>query len=347
MEHENAAEIASLGGKARAENLSAEERKAIATVAAEVRWAKQGKTPIPIATHVGEIPIGNSPIPAAVLEDGTRVLSERGVSKALGSKRGGSHWERKRKAAEEGGAELPVYISANNLRPFIPYDLALALSKPILYRLPGSGMTANGIDATLLPKVCEVWLKARDADVLTKPQQRMAHEADILLRGLAHTGIVALVDEATGYQDERAKNALAKILEAFIAKELRKWVKTFPTDYYKEVFRLRGWKFPQLPEDQRKRPVLVGKITNDVVYDRLAPGVRSELNRLTPRDEKGRLKHKLFQRLTEDVGHPKLREHLASVVALMKASDSWQQFGVMLNRALPRYGDTPYLPFEE
>jgi len=208
-------------------------------------------------------------------------------------------------------------------------------------------MTANGIDATLLPKVCEVWLKARDADVLTKPQQRMAHEADILLRGLAHTGIVALVDEATGYQDERAKNALAKILEAFIAKELRKWVKTFPTDYYKEVFRLRGWKFPQLPEDQRKRPVLVGKITNDVVYDRLAPGVRSELNRLTPRDEKGRLKHKLFQRLTEDVGHPKLREHLASVVALMKASDSWQQFGVMLNRALPRYGDTPYLPFEE
>jgi len=89
MEHENAAEIASLGGKARAENLSAEERKAIATVAAEVRWAKQGKTPIPIATHVGEIPIGNSPIPAAVLEDGTRVLSERGVSKALGSKRGG------------------------------------------------------------------------------------------------------------------------------------------------------------------------------------------------------------------------------------------------------------------
>ncbi len=118
-------------------------------------------------------------------------------------------------------------------------------------------------------------------------------------------------------------------------------------EYYKELFRLRGWKFPELPADQRKRPILVGKITNDVVYDRLAPGVRQELHRLTPRDDKGRLKHRLFQRLTEDVGHPKLREHLASVVALMKASDTWQLFKGMLDRALPRYGDTPYLPFDD
>ena len=118
-------------------------------------------------------------------------------------------------------------------------------------------------------------------------------------------------------------------------------------EYYKELFRLRGWKFPNLPADQRKRPVLVGRITNDVIYDRLAPGVRITLHTLTPRDEKGRLKHKLFQRLTEDVGHPKLREHLASVITLMKASYTWKHFMEMLNRSLPRYGDTPYLPFED
>ncbi len=209
-------------------------------------------------------------------------------------------------------------------------------------------MIANGIDARNLSKVCNVWLKARDAgNVLTKPQERIAIAADILVRGFAETGIVALVDEATGYQDVRAKDALAKILEAFIAKELRKWVSTFPLDYYKELFRLRGWKFPNLPADQRKRPILVGRLTNDIIYDRLAPGVREELHRLTPRNDKGRLKHKLFQRLTKDIGHPKLREHLASVVALMRASDKWTQFMSMLNRALPRYSDTPYLPFEE
>jgi hypothetical protein len=160
-------------------------------------------------------------------------------------------------------------------------------------------------------------------------------------------GIIALIDEATGYQDSRAKDALAKILEAFITKELRKWVSTFPVDYYKELFRLRGWKFPNLPADQRKRPILVGRLTNDIIYDRLAPGVKQELHRITPRDDKGRLKQKLFQHLTEEVGNPKLREHLASVVALMKAADKWTQFMTMLNRALPKYNDTPYLPFED
>lgn len=37
-----------------------------------------------------------------------------------------------------------------------------------------------------------------------------------------------------GDQDLRARDALAKILEAFVAKEIRKWVKTFPVEFYKE-----------------------------------------------------------------------------------------------------------------
>jgi hypothetical protein len=86
-----------------------------------------------------------------------------------------------------------------------------------------------------------------------------------------------------------------------------------------------------------KRPQLVGKLTNDLVYRRLAPGVLAELQRLTPRDEKGRLKNKLFQRLSEDIGDPRLREHLAAVVALMKASPDWTFFKVAIDRALPKY----------
>ncbi|MGB6690898.1 MAG: P63C domain-containing protein [Terracidiphilus sp.] len=327
---------ASKGGEARASKLTPERRQEIARAAVEARWVKAGKAPIPVATHDGEITIGEVKIECAVLSDGQRVLSQRGVGRALGRRHGGADFRR--------GGELPIYLGATNLKQFIPEDLAVVVSKPLVYRL--GAYIGHGIPASVLPKVCDVWLKARDAGVLKANQLAIAAKADILVRGLAHTGIIALVDEATGYQDVRAKDALAKILEAFIAKELRKWISTFPVDYYKELFRLRGWKFPDLPADQRKRPVLVGKITNDLVYDRLAPGVRQELNRLTPRDEKGRLKHKLFQRLTEDVGHPKLREHLASVTSLMKASDSWMQFTYLLNRALPRYGDTPYLPFE-
>jgi hypothetical protein len=160
------------------------------------------------------------------------------------------------------------------------------------------------------------------------PQQRhIAEQCRVLLHGFANVGIIALVDEATGYQELRARDALAKILEAFVTKELRKWVKTFPVEYFKELCRLRGVAFPT---DKFRLPSYFGHLTNDIIHDRLAPGVRVELHRLTPRDEKGRLKNKLFQRLTEEVGHPKLREHLASSTALMRASDDWDGFYKML-----------------
>lgn len=335
---------AAKGGDARAQSLTPERRREIARAAVDARWAKAGKAPMPRASHTGEVKLGEIGIPCAVLEDGTRVLWQQEFLRVIG---------RTGRAAESavgtGSLKLPIFLRAENLKPLITQELIEA-STPIPFRgsgiIPTRGGIAYGFKAELLPQVCSVFLEASDKGLLKSNQRHIYERCKILIRGLAVVGITALIDEATGYQDARAKDALARILEAFIAKELRKWISTFPIDYYKELFRLRGWKFPDLPAEQRKRPVLVGKITNDVVYDRLAPGVRGELNRLTPRDEKGRLKQKLFQHLTEDVGHPKLREHLASVTSLMKASDNWSQFMYMLNRALPRYGDTPYLPFE-
>lgn len=109
-------------------------------------------------------------------------------------------------------------------------------------------------------------------------------------------------------------------------------MKTFPADFYREMFRLRGLPY----NGSVKRPQYIGHLTNDLVYARLAPGVLEELRRVTPRDEKGRLKNRFFQRLTEDLGHPRLLEHLASVTTLMKACDRWDQFVPMLDRSLPR-----------
>jgi hypothetical protein len=146
-----------------------------------------------------------------------------------------------------------------------------------------------------------------------------------------------------GYQADRSRDALAKILEAFVAKELRRWVKTFPADFYREMFRLRGLPY----NGSVKRPQYIGHLTNDLVYARLAPGVLDELRRVTPRDEKGRLKTRLFQRLTEDLGHPRLLEHLAAVTTLMKACDKWGQFAPMLDRALPRQVALPLFDGKE
>jgi hypothetical protein len=82
----------------------------------------------------------------------------------------------------------------------------------------------------MLPLRCEVYLQAAEQKKLAPNQRDVAKAAAILVRGLARVGIVALVDEATGYQEVRARDALAKILEAYVAKELQPWVRTFPTD---------------------------------------------------------------------------------------------------------------------
>ena len=80
---------------------------------------------------------------------------------------------------------------------------------------------------------------------------------------------------------------------------------------------------------------------------RLAPGVLEELRRIMPRDERGRLKHKLFQGLTEDVGHPKLIAHLAGVLMLMKYAPHWQVFMDRLDKEYPQWGKTLLLPFPD
>jgi hypothetical protein len=270
-----------------------------------------------------------------VLENGVRVLTQADFLEALG---------RHRKANVRGeGAEgrLPAILQGKALAPYLTDELIEAAT-PITFRTP-SGSRASGYSAEVLPMVCEVYLKARDDEALPYNQEHVARQADILMRGLAHVGIIALVDEATGYQELREKNSLAAILEAFIDKELQPWISTFPGDYYREIFRLRGLEYLR---DSVKRPQYFGWITNDIVYRRLAPGVLEELRNVTPRTETGRRKHKYFQRLTSNVGYPKLREHLGSVVTLMKLSTDWDQFIRNLDRIHPRYNDTLPLPLE-
>lgn len=237
---------------------------------------------------------------------------------------------------------VPAILQGKAINAFINKEM-IEKSRPIRFRMPGGGL-ANGYRADLLPEVCEVYLRARDEGKLPHNQEHVAKQAEILIRGLARVGIIALVDEVTGYQSDRARDALAKILEQFVAKELRKWIKTFPADFYKELYRLRGWHYA---DDSSARPSVVGHLTDNLVYKRLAPGVRDELRRLTPRDEKGRLKTRLHQRLTEDIGHPRLREHLAAVIALMRASSSWEWFTRSIDLALPKYGETIPLALED
>lgn len=331
---------ASKGGQARAQSLSAVERQEIARSGALARWSKDGED-VPVAAYGSPdkpLRVGDLEIPCYVLEDGRRVLVQRGMMTALDMRPG--------TAGRGGGDRMAKFVATKGLKPFVHAGLAEMITQPIRFRVPSGGGLAYGYEATILADLCDAVLAARKEGKLHFQQAHIAERCEILVRAFAKVGIIALVDEATGFQNVRGRDALARILEKFIAKEIRKWVKTFPADFYMELFRLRGWKYPTLPADQQKRPTLVGMLTNNIVYERLAPGVLEELKRLTPRDDKGRLKTHYHRRLTEDLGHPRLREHLAAVIALMKASTTWDGFTQGLDRALPRFNKTVPLLLE-
>ena len=86
------------------------------------------------------------------------------------------------------------------------------------------------------------------------------------------------------------------------------------------------------------RPGVVGRYTNDIVYERLAPGILEELQRLNPSQEDRGRARKHHQYLTDDIGHPALAQHLHAVIGLMRASATWDQFRTLLDRAFPKKG---------
>src|SRR3990172_5976003 len=101
-----------IGGNARAAKLTPEERSSIAQIAAEARWNKvaeeMGTARLPRATHSGELVIGDRHIPCAVLEDGTRVITQRGMFVAIGMNKNPT----KGQMAIE---NRPAFVAANNL----------------------------------------------------------------------------------------------------------------------------------------------------------------------------------------------------------------------------------------
>ncbi|HEY0834358.1 MAG TPA: P63C domain-containing protein [Azospirillum sp.] len=325
----------SKGGKARAEALSPDDRQKIARKAAQKRW--EGEAEILRATHDSSnhpLMIGGQELPCYVLEDGRRVLSLGGMVRLMGMS-GGS-------ASRREGDRLVNFATGKAVSPFISNELLSRMKEPVRFRAPSGGTVATGYEATILPDLCDAVLEARKAGLLRKDQMHIAVQCEILVRALARVGIIALVDEATGYQELRDRKALEEIVNRYITEELRRWTKTFPDDYFTQIFRLKGWRFPSIPT---KRPGVLGYYTRDIVYARLAPGVLEELEKKNP-SEGGRRKHKHFQFLTEDYGDPRLREHLTGVIALMKGSRTWDQFRGMLQRVYPKVNSTLELPLD-
>lgn len=220
-------------------------------------------------------------------------------------------------------------MTANNLKPFIPNEL-LEDSNPITFK-DLNGNNALGYKAKILPSVCYVFLDAQKSKALRSNQTHIAERAELLVRGFATVGIIALVDEATGFQYERERDELQQILKAYISPELLPWQKRFPDEYYKEIFRLNGWDFSIV--NIRNRPGVIGKWTNTIVYKQLPKGILEVLKRNTPKSQTGNYTARFHQSLTLDIGEPHLEKQLVSIITLMRISDNWEDFMVNFNKA--------------
>ena len=315
------------GGKARAAVLTPDERKVIATKAAKARWAKQKGESMPegddgqasevprkpnavsspqqrVSHFHGEVCFGSLSVPCHVLDDGSRVIAQREVVKAL-------------IGLENTNGSIGRVIGIAALAPYISADDVA--SKVIQFRLSGSGhqMVAHGYESTLLVEICEAFLRARDDRVLSEAQIRVAQRADLILRSCAKVGIIALIDEATGYQEVRQRNALQLKLQAFISDDIQEWAKLFPDDFWHELARLEHTRY-----SPRSRPLRWGKYVMAFVYDAVDEDVGSELRKINPNPHFRRNHHQWLK----TYGREKVRDHINRVIGVMKTCHDMHDF---------------------
>lgn len=325
---------ASKGGKARANTLTPEERKEIARNAVRARWAKAGKlkeaipepepddtpasaTPLviepqapalPYSMFRGTLKLGPMYVECHVLNDGRRVFTQREMVRVL--------------SAGRVSGNLTRYLERN---PLITKDENLG--PEIQFKVPGSNLFAIGREATTLIEICEKYLEARDAGKLKKSQEHLAVQSDIIIRACAKVGIIALIDEATGYQKVRAKNALQLKLQAFIADELQEWARMFPEEFWLELARLEGIHY-----SPRSRPLRWGKYIMAFVYDAIDKDVGKQLREKNPNPHFKLNHHQWLKKF----GRDKVHDQIQRVVTIMKLCDSMDEFRKKFDRVFKK-----------
>lgn len=275
---------------------------------------------LPKRIYSGTVNIAGHELGCAVLDDETRVLTSTAVFSAFGRSRKG-------KSNDGRLSTMPSFLDAKNLEPYIKNVFPNGFDMSVTFLSKNEKAVFTGYKAEVLPMMCEVYLQAKDADALTDSQIPLAMASEILVRALSKVGITALIDEATGYEYDRKENELQRLLAIYISDELLPWTKVFEDDFYKEIYRLKGWEY-----NGYYRNSYVGKITNFLVYNRLPKEVVERLKELNPfiKSINGKMyrKHKMHQRLTTDFGVIQLKELLASDMAMMRAFDDnkWNDF---------------------
>jgi hypothetical protein len=278
-----------------------------------------------------------------VTEDGERIIAGRGMQDVL--KLIDDDVPRQQKA----GSRMTRLLNNKVLKPLIYKDKSMDHFEPKKRKFKGK--LISGFNAEMLIDICEGMLDARNQGLLkTARQSIIAAQAETILRGLAKTGIVALIDEATGYQNLRPADGLRNYFDIVLAKDLAVWAKRFPDEYFENIYKLKGWVWPGMGKN---RYSVVGIYTNDLIYGRIVPGLTEELNRRNPKNVKGNRAHKHHQLLNEDAGDKLFSAQMFTILALQRAclnksGDKWNHFLNMMNDILPKKNSTiPLFPYQD
>lgn len=280
---------------------------------------------LPRATHSGSWIIdedSNIIVQCYVMDNGERVLSLRGASRAMG-------------LSEKSSATLVRNLSANWIGPYLSDSLRTWLSHALRNELPDyvsdKGTKFTPFEASLFVDLCKAYVDARHDNALkSATNQQVADRLYLIMTAFAKTGLIAVIDEVTGYQDDRDRQELQRILSHYISEELMPWTKRFPDEFYKQMFRLKGWDY----RGKAKSPY-AGTLTNEYIYKYLPDGVLAELRQKKPRVSlKKNRKYRHHQFLTIDTGAKHLDNQLQQTIALMKASENWDEFDKLFKRAM-------------
>ncbi|MES2983739.1 MAG: P63C domain-containing protein [Pseudomonadota bacterium] len=317
------------GGIARDKALSPEKKSEIAKQGADARW----KGDIPEVLCEGMLDLGIISIPCYVTHDGQRLISGRGMQEALRLVDEGLP-----ESGQKPGSRMTRLLNNKNLRELIFKNKSADHFLPI--RVRWKGIRINGYNAEMLADICEGMLEARNkmADKLSPRHAIVAAQCELLLRAFARVGITALVDEATGYQKLRPADGLKSYFDLILRKELAAWFKRFPDEYYENIYRLRGWEWPGM---QKNRYSVVSKYTNDLMYERMMPGLPAEFKQRNPRID-GKKKGKDHMLLDEN-GEKLFAQQMFTVIALQRAclnktGNKWDKFMRMMDDILPKKG---------
>lgn len=271
--------------------------------------AESSALPSPFAKWRGHIDLGGDKLDVYVLDTGERVISTRAAIKSFSSTDSGN---------------LGNYIGVSALKSYINSDLILG--ELLEFSIPGTQFLGRGMTTEHFELICRGYVQALyEKAPLTDRQREIAIKCAVLSAGLTRTGLDALIDEATGYQYERAEDALQVKLRMFIAEELRAWEKTFPDELWEEFGRLTDWKGPL-----NSRPKYWGKLVIELVYDTLDPDVAKYLRENRP--PPGVHWHR---NLTENFGIKQLVSRCYEIVGLAK---SCQDMGELRKKVAHHYG---------